>query len=638
MKKLLFTLAIAISLLLVMAFAVCAEEITVVDGTDNITLGDCVIEGLDRDIPDPSSGFTFVLDTETKTAKITAWAYSAGDAENGVNFVIPSSVKYNGETYAVTSFNRVTSANNIIELVAIPDTVTAIPNNAFDSLRALRYVYVGSGVETVGSGSFQWCGFTGNSSVDANGEAVGNIRDFIWKTKKITTLTSYCFHHIDFNVENTIEFPFDKITTYESNCLSYNPYAFQTEHNNNRQLYIDVFDLRKATSVSSDAFTNAIIAKTIIVSADQVNALSPQKLRGGGTAQVDKYCDFIICGGETPETAITLTAGTWTANAWYWYPGDLHFNIVFRGYVNAYDGVDGLENQNGYGSDVVDYFFDSEESFRHYIDSIDTTTERVNTYTRYAKNTNGYFNVCVENGGVHSFKAYNLAYTPASEGVTESVVISEYTQTSFKFGYPTYDIVLDDDCTASNLCWVCDFVFTKGLEHEMGEAELLYPDGYTNAGVERIACVNDGCTLCNDTEIPALFTSKGYSKDTNSNAIVLDIKVDNEAVAAYETYLKNNDASTTILYGVVVAIDATENKPLNDDATAKAGALAIKFNENNYTNIQIKITGIDEANYETGIYCSGYMYANNEVTYINGATTSDVAEKVTYASLPSDEE
>ena len=173
-------------------------------------------------------------------------------------------------------------------------------------------------------------------------------------------------------------------------------------------------------------------------------------------------------------------------------------------------------------------------------------------------------------------------------------------------------------------------------EHVMAE-EYQYENGYTSVGNKHEYCSNEGCAHTVDTELPALFTSKGYSKDTTSSAIVLDIKVDNDAVVAYEQYLKSINEESAILYGIVVAVQATDDKPLNDDATAKNGALVIKFNENNYSNIQIKITGIDESNYETGVYCSGYMYVNNKVTYINGATTGDTATKVTYASLPSEE-
>lgn len=657
MKKLFLAMIIAVSLLLVMAVAVCAEQITVVDGTDDITLGDCVIEGLDREIPKPSAGFTFVLDTETKTAKATAWANKT-DATLGKVFCLPSTVTYGDVTYTVTSFSAVgaQNANNrTIVTVAIPDTVTAIPNNAFDECRAIRYVYVGSGVETIGKFSFRNIGFTADNSTDENGEGVGNVREFIWKTTKVTTLTQQCFFHIDFNVENVIEFPFDKITTYEENCMAYNQHAFQAGHKFNRQLYLDVFDITGATSVSSSAFANAALAKTIVVRADQVNALSPQKLRGAGTAQPDLHYNFIIVGGETAETAITLNGSLWTTSARFW-GSKIHCTLSFRGYVNAYDGTDGLELQNGYGYDVVDYFFDSKEAFEHYFASIDTTTNRVTTYTRYALNNKGYFNYCVvDENGNHTFKAFNLKYTaavagveddPATEDVDETVAavpekieLVEYAQ--FPFTLPTNIVILDDDCTASTLCYCCDFVLSKGIEHVLNDAKLLYLNGYAKAGVKRVTCANDGCMLIDDVEIPSLFVTKGYSKDTTSNGIHFDFSVNNDAIATYEAYLQQIGDSVSTAYGVVVAIadiddDETNDKLFDSDGALKSGVLEIKFGEKDFTNIKIKLTGIGENNYDTALHISGYFALNGEVTYINDAGTSEYAQKVTYNSLPNE--
>ena len=317
-------------------------------------------------------------------------------------------------------------------------------------------------------------------------------------------------------------------------------------------------------------------------------------------------------------------------------------SIVFRGYVNAYDGTDGLENQNGYGNDVVDYFFDSEDTLNYYINSVKSTTNASTTFARYAKNTKGYFNVCVNTDGVHSFKAYNLIYTAAADGVEEKVELEEYVQSSFKFGYPTYDIVLGDDCTASNLCWVCDFMFSEGIKHVMGETQLLYLNGYAQKGVERVACLNDGCEFCNDNEIPALFVTKGYSKNTVSSGIHFDFSVNNDAILAYEEYLKLTDENVTLAYGVVVAIadfdeDETNDKLFDEEGTLKTGALEVKFNEKNYANVKIKLTGIASDNFDTALHISGYFILNGDVTYINDAGTSKYAQKVTYNSLPSEE-
>ena len=72
MKKLLLILALTFSMTIILCFAISAETITVEDnGTVDITLGECVIENLNKQLPEPSRGFTYALNTETKTAKIT---------------------------------------------------------------------------------------------------------------------------------------------------------------------------------------------------------------------------------------------------------------------------------------------------------------------------------------------------------------------------------------------------------------------------------------------------------------------------------------------------------------------------------------------------------------------------------------
>ena len=81
MKRFLLSFILVLTMVLIFAFTINAEEITVVDGTDEIIYSDCIIEGLNVEIPPVSKGFTFALDTVTLTAKVKSWAYSK-DAVN----------------------------------------------------------------------------------------------------------------------------------------------------------------------------------------------------------------------------------------------------------------------------------------------------------------------------------------------------------------------------------------------------------------------------------------------------------------------------------------------------------------------------------------------------------------------------
>ena len=55
MKKSLLSFVNLLTMIIFFAFIVNAEEITIVDGTDDITLGECIIEGLDKEIPKASN-------------------------------------------------------------------------------------------------------------------------------------------------------------------------------------------------------------------------------------------------------------------------------------------------------------------------------------------------------------------------------------------------------------------------------------------------------------------------------------------------------------------------------------------------------------------------------------------------------
>ena len=187
----------------------------------------------------------------------------------------------------------------------------------------------------------------------------------------------------------------------------------------------------------------------------------------------------------------------------------------------------------------------------------------------------------------------------------------------------------DYNCATDDICNVCSDVIVEAISHALN-LEKIY-QSYVLAGIERCTCTNEGCQYSLDTEIPALFTSKGYSRDTTSTAIVLDIAANNIAIKGYIEYLEEIGEDASFVYGMVVS--ATDDKPLNDDGTAKEGAVCVEFENNIYSNIQIKIMGIDEKSYDVGVYCSGYVCLGNKVTYINGSQASETAQKVSYNSL-----
>ncbi len=178
-------------------------------------------------------------------------------------------------------------------------------------------------------------------------------------------------------------------------------------------------------------------------------------------------------------------------------------------------------------------------------------------------------------------------------------------------------------------------------EHVLVE-NLYYNDGYTVDGESIVTCSNDGCKYSVKTAINPLFETKGYSKDTKSNAIVFDIDINNNAILAYQEYLIKVNGEASISYGVVVALADNDNDETNDilvygDGTVKANAVRIGFPEKNYSKVQTKVSNIGEDNYDTALHCCGYVVIDGVVTYINGAESSTYAQKVTYNSIPEKE-
>jgi hypothetical protein len=196
---------------------------------------------------------------------------------------------------------------------------------------------------------------------------------------------------------------------------------------------------------------------------------------------------------------------------------------------------------------------------------------------------------------------------------------------------------LENVSACADQCAKClEFVALEAPNHSL-KVVMEYANGYLSAGSKSTACENVGCAYCeNGVEIAPLFTSKGYSQDENTNAIVLDFSVDRNAVKEYEQYL-----GTTISYGVVasLATDKYESSPLNNDATAKEGAFALAFEKTEYSLLQLKLTGIDKK--DDALYLSGYVAFGGNLYYINGDEIATTALKVSYnnyTGIPTEQE
>jgi hypothetical protein len=142
-----------------------------------------------------------------------------------------------------------------------------------------------------------------------------------------------------------------------------------------------------------------------------------------------------------------------------------------------------------------------------------------------------------------------------------------------------------------------------------------------------------GCPRCLQS-VPTkicdpLFVNKGYSKEQNGTSFTYGISLKEAEIKKYEAAL-----GITLDYGFVVAYAEGLNSPLGKDGEEQGGTMKISLTQNGYKDyitFKVKITGIN--NQSLALYCSAYIIDGTSVNYI-GATVTDTAVPVTYATLP----
>lgn len=142
-----------------------------------------------------------------------------------------------------------------------------------------------------------------------------------------------------------------------------------------------------------------------------------------------------------------------------------------------------------------------------------------------------------------------------------------------------------------------------------------------------------GCPRCLQS-VPTkicdpLFVNKGYSKEQNGTSFTYGISLKEAEIKKYEAAL-----GITLDYGFVVAYAEGLNSPLDKDGKEQGGTMKISLTQNGYKDyitFKVKITGIN--NQSLALYCSAYIIDGTSVNYI-GATVTDTAVPVTYATLP----
>ena len=100
-------------------------------------------------------GIYYNLNQETKQAEVT---YKSYDSYSGI-IVIPSSVRYNGYVYSVTSIGEKAFYRCIrLTSVTVPNSVISIGSHSFaECSTALKSVTIGNSVNSIGRWAFYDC-------------------------------------------------------------------------------------------------------------------------------------------------------------------------------------------------------------------------------------------------------------------------------------------------------------------------------------------------------------------------------------------------------------------------------------------------------------------------------------------------
>lgn len=144
---------------------------------------------------------------------------------------------------------------------------------------------------------------------------------------------------------------------------------------------------------------------------------------------------------------------------------------------------------------------------------------------------------------------------------------------------------VDNDCTTSHSCKVCEKVIIEAMEHILSK-DIQYASGFTAVGAYIEKCTNEGCFHKVTEETPAIFTCRGYSVDeSGKGGMVLRYLLCGEAIERYETV-----TGKVFNYGVF----AVSQKLLgNDDIMSSDSAIKVNLSNQKFDIFELKLLGFN---------------------------------------------
>ncbi len=150
-------------------------------------------------------------------------------------------------------------------------------------------------------------------------------------------------------------------------------------------------------------------------------------------------------------------------------------------------------------------------------------------------------------------------------------------------------------------------------------------------------CTFEECSRCPkiiETKLNGpLFTSKGYSK--SDDAFMFDMKVDFEAIAAYE-----NLGFTAPSYGLVVSANATINELIGlDGNVVDTSVLKVNFDEGSYNNVQVRLNNITtDISKAIKVHVCAYIIDGESVAYVGEGKATTTSTMICYNDIQGEED
>ncbi len=179
-------------------------------------------------------------------------------------------------------------------------------------------------------------------------------------------------------------------------------------------------------------------------------------------------------------------------------------------------------------------------------------------------------------------------------------------------------------CTSGGVCEVCA-ISLPGIatEHTLVE-KIVYANGFDKIGTYTVTCTNwDKCTVKNESwEIEPIFTAKGYSTNSEKNAINGGYTIKSNLLAHYESVMNEK-----ITYGVVIAnANSFSYKTFFDSENRVNSTKALQVEiDSQYSMFDCEIHfGTNTAVELDLVLCAYVINADGEVSFIQKDSGKDI--------------